>query len=108
MRRAGRPCAANLGDVARPTVTSAAKTAMSRITAVMNTDSSATPVISLAIRRSSVLITRVIVQHSIDVDARCNNRFSLLYSDDDGDNDNDIPNIELSGNNGIRHSDVSI
>ena len=45
-RMAGRPCAANLRDMARPTVTSAAKAAMSRTTAVMGTNSSATVVVS--------------------------------------------------------------
>ena len=57
-RMAGRPCAANLRDMARPTVTSAAKAAMSRTTAVMGTNSSATPAVSLAIRRSFVPIIR--------------------------------------------------
>ena len=50
------------------------------------------------------IAARIIVQHFIDVDARYNNRFSILYLDDDGDND--IPNIELSGNNGIMRIDV--
>ena len=57
-RMAGRPCAANLRDVARPTVTSAARAAMLRTTAVMDINSSATPAVSLAIRRSSVPIIR--------------------------------------------------
>ena len=49
---------------------------------------------------------RITVHHSIAVDARCNYRFSILYLDDDGDNDNDIPNVELSGNNVTRHIDI--
>ena len=50
---------------------------------------------------------RITVQLSVAVDARCNNRFSILYAYDDGDNDNDIPNIELSDNNVSRHIDIS-
>ena len=56
-------------------------------------------------RQKQKLLSRGDLSGSKKTERPCRN--VRLYLDDDGDNDNDIPTIELSGNNVTRHIDIS-